>query len=242
MKKTDFIEIKNYYKKAGQGGKLGIAFNKKGKKYLLKKGEYGEPANEYVYSLVAKNVGVSCQTCHLVAGFGFPVVAFDYITPMPSNQQKNFDMNLITDDFVKAMVLDVLTRQDDGLQYVISSNGKFYKIDNSEAFIFDKVDEYVLTSQSDQFIADYYKKREDECEYIVGSIERLKKTIIDKFGAEQIDNFNFVLQQFLFTDFNFLSNDKELKAVYSAETYKYFLFKINVIKKAIKYVLDNQKG
>ena len=78
MKIDDFIEIKNYYKKAGQSGKLCVAVDDKGKKYLLKKGEYGEPANEYVYSLIAKQVGVSCQTCHLVEGFGYPVVAFEY--------------------------------------------------------------------------------------------------------------------------------------------------------------------
>lgn len=240
MKKTDFIEIKNYYKKSGQGGKLGIAVDKNGKKYLLKKGKYGDPADEYVYSLIAKSVGVSCQTCHLVTGFGFPVVAFDYITPMQGVQLKNFDRNLIADDCVKAMVLDALTGQNDGLQHVISSNGKFYKIDNSEAFVFDKVDEYVLTTQSEQFINNYYGGHVDECQQIIGLIEELKKTIIDKYGEIQYDNYIGVLKKFLLTDFNFLSKDKELQSVYSIATYKYFLFKINMIKNAIQYVFANQ--
>ena len=98
MKIQDFTEIKNYYKKAGQSGKLGVAIDKKGKKYLLKGGNYTEPANEYVYSLIAKKLGVSCQKCHLVEGFEVPVVAFDYIEPMSKSKRRTFDENLIVDE------------------------------------------------------------------------------------------------------------------------------------------------
>lgn len=239
MKILDFIEIKNYYKKAGQSGKLCVAVDGKGKKYLLKKGEYGEPANEYVYSLIAKQVGISCQTCHLVEGFGYPVVAFEYIQSMPVNRKQNFDYDSIVDDLIKSRVLDALTWQDDNLQYIISTDGKFYKIDNSEAFGFSRFEELLLTANTSGVSEDRLNQIKNDDERVFNFIKVHKELIIEKYGKEKIEVFEGVLKGFLETDFNFLSQDEQLQTVYSKETYKYFLARIMSMKRAIEIYFSN---
>lgn len=236
---TDFVEIRNYYKKAGQSGKLCVAVDGKGKKYLLKKGEYGEPANEYVYSLIAKQVGISCQTCHLVDGFGYPVVAFEYIQQMSANCKKNFNYASIVDDLIKSRALDALTWQDDKLQYIISTDGKFYKIDNSEAFGFSRFEELLLTANTSGVSIDRLNQIENDVERVFNFIKVHKELIIEKYGKEKIEVFEGGLKGFLETDFNFLANDKQLHEVYSKEAYKYFLARITAMKRAIEIYFSN---
>lgn len=237
---SDFIEIRNYYKKPGQSGKLCVAVDGKGKKYLLKKGEYGEPANEYVYSLIAKQVGVSCQTCHLVEGFGYPVVAFEYIQSMPVNRKQNFDYDSIVDDLIKSRALDALTWQDDNLQYIISTDGKFYKIDNSEALGFSKFEEYLLTVNTTNINEERLNQIENDVERVLSFINIHKRLVIEKYGVEKIKVFESVLNKVLETDFNFFAQDKQLAKVYSKETYKYFLARITAMKKAIGIYFINR--
>ena len=237
MKVSDFLEIKNYYKKPGQSGKLGLAIDINGVKYLLKRGEYGEPANEYVYSLIAKQVGVSCQTCHLVEGFGHPVVALRYIQQLSPKRKKSFDYNLISDDLIKSRALDVLTDQDDHLQYIISDNGRFCKIDNSEAFGFNYGDEQILLTQELKYVEAYLKDIENNTNRILGMIKVVQEDIVKSFGNEKMDVFNKTLIKFLQTDFDFLLNDAEILQVYSKETSKYFFAKIQAAKKAVNIVL-----
>ena len=239
MKLSDFIEIKNYYKKAGQSGKLFVAVDGNGKKYLLKKGEYGEPANEYVYSLIAQKVGVPCQICHLVKGFDFPVVAFEYIQPMTAKDKRTFDCGSITNNLVKALALDALTWQDDNLQYIISTDGKFYKIDNSEAFGFSMFEELLLTANTLDVSEDRLNQIENDVERILSFINIHKMFVIEKYGADKVEIFVSVLKKVLETDFNFLAQDKQLEKVYSKETYKYFLAHIMAIKKAIEIYFSN---
>lgn len=234
MKVTDFIEIKDYYKKAGQSGKLGVAIDGIGKKYLLKQGgNYGEPANEYVYSLIAKKVGVSCQTCHLVEGFDVPVVALEYIPPMSESHKKKFDCNLIIDDLVRAMTLDALTWQDDHLQYIIGQDGKFYKIDNSEAFGYSQYEEYIFATGKKSIIKKRLLQIENDSDRVVGFIKVCKASIIERCGVSKVSNFDAILEKFYKTNFSFLKEDKELATIYSKEAYKYFLARINAIKTAI---------
>lgn len=245
MKVSDFLEIKNYYKKPGQSGKLGLAIDVNGKKYLLKRGEYGEPANEYVYSLIAKRLGVSCQTCHLVEGFDYPVVAFEYIQSMSARRKKSFDYNLIAEDLIKSRALDALTWQDDNLQYIIGTDGEFHKIDNSEAFGFSKFEDYLLTANATNVNEDRLNQIENDFERVLSFINIHKEFVIEKYGVEKVEIFESVLKKVLGTDFNFLANDKQLQEVYSTETYKYFLARLTAIKKAIeKYweMSENYKG
>ena len=239
MKILDFIEIKNYYKKAGQSGKLCVAVDGKGKKYLLKKGEYGEPANEYVYSLIAKQVGVSCQICHLVEGFGYPVVAFEYLQQMTTRGKRAFDYDSIMNDLVKALALDALTWQDDNLQYIISTDGRFYKIDNSEAFGYSKFEEYLLTANTTIVNEDRLSQIENDTERVLSFIKIHKELVIEKYGVEKVEIFESVLKKVLETDFNFLAQDKQLEKVYSKETYKYFLAHITAMKKAIEIYFND---
>lgn len=233
MKITDFIEIKDYYKKAGQSGKLGVAIDEAGKKYLLKQGHYGEPANEYVYSLVANKIGVSCQTCHLVEGIGVPVVAIEYISSMSDSVRKKFNNRLIIGDLVKAMTLDALTWQDDNLQYIIGTDGKFYKIDNSESFGYSKYEESLFETRQEEIIKDRLLQIENDSARFVAFLNDCKANIIKRYGVLQVSNFDEVLEKFTKTNFSFLKEDKELATVYSKEAYKYFLARINAIKTAI---------
>ena len=233
MKITDFIEIKDYYKKAGQSGKLGVAIDGAGKKYLLKQGHYGEPANEYVYSIIAKRVGVSCQTCHLVEGVGVPIAALEYIESISESRKNKFVCNLIIDDLVRAMTLDALTWQDDNLQYIIGRDGKFYKIDNSEAFGYSKYEEYIFATGQESIIKERLLQIENDSERFVAFLNDCKANIIKRYGVLQVSNFDEVLEKFTKTNFSFLKEDKELATVYSKEAYKYFLARINAIKTAI---------
>ena len=240
MKITDFIEIKDYYKKAGQSGKLGVAIDSAGKKYLLKQGHYGEPANEYVYSLVSKKVGVSCQTCHLVEGFGVPVVALEYISPMNDSEKKKFNYKLIIDDLVKAITLDALTWQDDNLQYIIGEDGRFYKIDNSEAFGFSGYERCIFESNQDEFIKKRLSQIESDVERILIDIKICKERVVEEYGEQQVHNMETLIEKFSTTDYSFLKEDKQLQTVYSKETYKYFLARITAINNAIFYLKKNK--
>ena len=240
MKITDFIEIKDYYKKAGQSGKLGVAIDRAGKKYLLKQGHYGEPANEYVYSLLSKKVGVSCQTCHLVEGFSVPVVAFEYISKMSGKRKKEFDCKLIIDDFVKAITLDALTWQDDNPQYIIRTDGKFFKIDNSEAFGFSKYEKYIFETRQEKIIKERLNSIENDIQRILIDIKNCKERIIKKYGEKQVLTFENLLEKFSKIDFDFLKDDKQLQTVYSKDTYKYFLARITAINNAITYLKTNK--
>ncbi len=239
MQKNDFIEIREYHKKAGQSGKLGVAIDKNGKKYLLKKGEYGEPANEYVYSLVAQKVGVSCQTCHLVAGFGAPVVAFEYIEAMSKEDKENFDHDLIMVDEIKALVLDAITDQDDIFQYIISEEGKFYKIDNSCAFGFEQFTALLLENQSKKDSENFLNTIENNTDRIISMINIAKDYVVKNYGEERVNIFDGVLRRFLETDFSFLADDKDLSEVYKKDTYRYFLAKTTAMKKAIIVYYNN---
>ncbi len=238
MNFNDFIEIKEYHKKAGQSGKLGVTIDKNGKKYLLKKGEYGEPANEYVYSLVAQKVGVSCQICQLVAGFGVPVVAFEYIEAMSKEDKENFDHDLIVVDEIKALALDAITDQDDNFQYIISEEGEFYKIDNSCAFGFERFTELLLEKQSKKDSEAFLQTIENNADRIISMINIAKDYVVKNYGDERVDVFDSVLRKFLETDFSFLANDKRLSAVYKKDTYRYFLAKTTAMKKAIENYFD----
>ncbi len=239
MNFNDFIEIKNYHKKAGQSGKLGVAIDKNGKKYLLKKGEYGEPANEYAYSLVAQKVGVSCQTCHLVAGFGAPVVAFEYIEAMSKEDKDNFDHDLIAVDEIKALALDAITDQDDNFQYILSEEGKFYKIDNSCAFGFERFTELLLEKQSKKDSETFLQTIENNADRIISMINIAKDYVVKNYGEERVNIFDSVLRRFLETDFSFLADDKDLNEVYKKDTYRYFLAKTTAMKKAITVYYNN---
>lgn len=240
MKITDFIEIKNYYKKAGQSGRLGVAIDRAGKKYLLKQGHYGEPANEYVYSLVSKKVGVPCQTCHLVEGFGVPIVALEYISRIRGKSKKEFDYKFIINDFVKAITLDALTCQDDSLQYIIRTDGKFFKIDNSEAFGFSNYEKYIFETNQEEIINDRLYYIENDINRILIDIKICKERILKEYGEQQVRNMGTLIEKFSTTDYNFLKEDKQLQTVYSKETYKYFLARIRAINNAIFYLKKNK--
>ena len=219
---------------------MGLAIDINGKKYLLKRGEYGEPANEYIYSLIAKRVGVSCQTCHLVEGFGYPVVAIEYIQSMSARRKKSFDYNLIAEDLIKSRALDALTWQDDNLQYIIGTDGEFHKIDNSEAFGFSKFEGYLLTADATNVNEDRLNQIENDFERVLRFINIHKEFVIEKYGVEKVEIFESVLKRALETDFNFLVQDKQLEKVYSKATYKYFLARITAMKKAIGIYFINR--
>ena len=236
MNIEDFIEIKDYYKKAGQSGKLGIAVHKSGKKYLLKRGEFGTPANEYVYSLVAKKIGVSCQTCHLVEGYDYPVVAIEFIEQMPAFRLKKFDVAAITDDIVRAYALDSVTWQDDCFQYVVDKNGKFFKIDNAEAFCYSEVTDRMLDMKG--YAEDLLSDNGVAVERIVAYIRIVEKNVLEKYGKEKIAIFKDTLQRIIDTDFTFILGDVALKSVYSYKASRFFFGKIKVIRKAIATYFD----